>query len=126
MAEFYTYAEVLDERSPQARLYAAGRLPARPGRPLREYTEGGQTEFRMPLTKDMRTQLRQVATLTGNTQLKWLADQTEVAISLAHLLRLDPETRIVCGAGLKYTQEEARRLNLSDPAPAHVPDQPHL
>lgn len=117
MATFHAYAEVVTDDSPQARLSDAGRLPFRPGRPLREYVEDGRYEFQMPLANDVRAQLREAARLTGESGLSRLADSTQVTISLEHLRGLDLDTRILCGVSINYTEEEARALQLSDPDP---------
>jgi hypothetical protein len=115
MATFYSYAEVLTDDSPQSRLFASGRLPSRPGRPLREYIEDGGYEMQLPLLDDMRAQLRRAAQLTGDKSLLAMADTAQVTISLEHLRGLDPETRIVCGVGVRYTEQEAKALQLADP-----------
>lgn len=115
MATFYSYAEVVTEDSSRARLSAKGGLPFRPGRPLREYVDGGGYEFQMPLAEDLRTQLREAASLSGDASLARIANADQVTISLEHLRGLDLDTRIVCGVGIDYTEEEARTLELSDP-----------
>lgn len=47
-----------------------------------------------------------------------MADATQVTIFLEHLRGLDLDTRIVCGVGVRYTEEEAKAFRLADPNPA--------
>jgi hypothetical protein len=119
MAGLITYAEVVTSEHPAAKAYEQGVAPRPAGRPLREYLElsGGRHEFRMPFGSALRAQIRQVAALTGDKALLAIAKQTENVISLEHLRGLDPETRIICGQRLEYTDEESRRLAVLETGP---------
>ena len=70
----------------------------------------------MCLSADLSKKIQDVAALSDDRELRRLTEGTEVVISLEHLRPLDPDrTRIVCGMGVEYTQEEARRLRATDP-----------
>jgi hypothetical protein len=59
----------------------------------------------------MRDDLREVAELTSDEDLRRIADLSEAPVPLGHLRHLDPQTRIVMGARLDYTDQERQWLS---------------
>jgi hypothetical protein len=115
VATFRTFAEVLRPDHVQVRAYEAGITCGPPGLVLAEVLQrtGGVYETTLPLTPGMREELREVAELTSDEQLRKASELSEVSVPLAHLRHLDPQTRIVVGARLDLTDEESAQLDRS-------------
>jgi hypothetical protein len=112
VASFTTYAEILTADHAQAKLYEVGTLKRPPGVVLDDILRrnGGAYETTVHLSPKFREEIREVAELTSDEQLRRIADLSEVPVSLEHLRHLDPQTRIVLGAGLDVTPQESERL----------------
>jgi hypothetical protein len=115
MAIFRAYAKVLEPDDPVMRLYEAGLHPCSgpPGMVLADVLRrtGGGYETTTPLPPHFRGQIREVAELTSDPELLAIADLTEVPVPLDHLRGLDPQTRIVIRAELRYEADESARLS---------------
>ena len=62
------------------------------------------------MTPKFREDIREIAELTSDDQLRRIAELTEVPVSLEHLHHLDPQTRILIGYRLDVTPAESPRL----------------
>jgi len=115
MAIFRAYAKVLEAGDPAVRLYEAGvrRCPGQPGLLLADVLRrtGGVYETTTPLLPRLRDDIREAAELTSDPDLLAVADLTEVPVSLDHLRGLDPQTRIVIRAELRYEADEGARVS---------------
>ena len=113
MATFRTYAEVLRPDHVQVKAYEAGLTCGPPGLILADILQrtDGVYETTLPLDPRMRDDLREVAELTSDEDLRRIADLSEVPVPLGHLRHLDPQTRIVVGARLDYTDQERQWLS---------------
>lgn len=117
MARFTTYAEIVTPDHPAARAHAQGMTPNPAGRMLREYLElsGGEYIFRMPMDPRTRAKLLQVAAISNDDDLRRIADQSHVTISLEPFRNADPDkTRIVCGHKIEYTEAEGLQVAALD------------
>ena len=114
MAIFRAYAKVLEPGDPAMRVYEAGlrTCPGRPGHVLADVLQrtGGVYETTTPLPLRLRDDIREVAELTSDRELLAIADLTEVPVPLDHLRGLDPQTRIVIRAELRYEADEGARV----------------
>lgn len=83
--------------------------PGQPGALLADVLRqtGGVYETTTPLPPGLRDDIREVADLTSDPELLAIADLTEVPVSLDHMRGLDPQTRIVIRAELRYEADEA-------------------
>ena len=108
MATFRTYAEVLRPDHVQVKAYEAGLTCGPPGLILADILQrtGGVYETTLHLDPRTRDDLREVAELTSDEDLRRIADLSEVPVPLGHLRHLDPQTRIIVGARLDYTDQE--------------------
>jgi len=115
MAIFRAFAKVLEPGDPAMRIYEAGlrTCPGQPGHLLADVLRrtGGVYETTTPLTPRMRDDIREVAELTSDPGLLAIADLTEVTVALDHLRGLDPQTRIVIRAELRYQADEGARVS---------------
>ena len=113
MATFRTYAEVLRPDHVQVKAYEAGLTCGPPGLILADILQrtGGVYETTLHLDPRMRDDLREVAELTSDEDLSRVADLSKVPVPLGHLPHLDPQTRIVVGARLDYTDQERQWLS---------------
>ena len=67
--------------------------------------------------------IREAAELTSDPELSAITDLAEVPVSLDHLRGLDPQTRIIIRAELRYEQDEgsrAGRARAQQPAVATI------
>jgi hypothetical protein len=110
---FRTYAEVLRPDHVQVKAYEAGLTCGPPGLILADILQrtGGVYETTLHLGPRMRDDLREVAELTSDEELRRIADLPEVPVPLGHLRHLDPQTRIVMGVRLDYTDQERQWLS---------------
>lgn len=117
MASFTGYAEVLTLDHVLYKMYAAGIKKTPPGQRLADVLEetGGAYEVEIRIPEDLRRDLRRVAELSSDAELLAIADRGRALVSLEHLRGVDPQTLIVYGHYLSYTQEEGRRLRLKEP-----------
>jgi hypothetical protein len=115
MAIFRAYAKVLEPGDPAMRIYEAGlrTCPGQPGLLLADVLRrtGGGYETTTPLPPRLRDRIREVAELTSDPELLAIADLTEVPVPLEHLRGLDPQTRIVIRAELRYEAAEGARVS---------------
>ena len=74
---------------------------------------GGTYETTTRLTPKFREDLREIAGLTSDDKLRRIVELPEVPVSLEHLRRLDPLTRILVGYRLDVTPAESPRLRRS-------------
>lgn len=122
MAIFRAYAKVLEPDDPSMRIYEAGLrpCPGPPGLLLADVLRrtGGAFQTMIPLAPHFREDIREVAELTSDAELLAIAELTEVPVSLEHLRGLDPQTRIVIRAELRYEADEGARLRAKDRGPA--------
>jgi hypothetical protein len=97
----------------QVKAYEAGLTCGPPGLILADILQrtGGVYETTLPLDPRMRDDLREVAELTSDEDLRRIADLSEVPVPLGHLRHLDPQTRIVVGTRLDYTDQERQWLS---------------
>jgi len=127
MATFRTYAEVLRPDHPMMKNYARA-AKSRPGRHRPAEIEqamraepgvvlgdvlhrtGGVYETTTQLTPKSREDLREIAEVTSDAELLAASELPEVPVSLEHLRRVDPRTRIVVGCRLDVTPAESPRL----------------
>ena len=119
MAKFTTFAEVLTPDHTMMRAYGAGITKKLPGEILGELLErsGGVYEMTVDLPPRFREKVRQVAELTSDSQLLAIANLSEIKIPLDHLRNLDPNTRIIVGAGIAYEPGESEALGLGESGP---------
>lgn len=114
MAVFRAYAEVLGPDDPAVRIYEAGfrTCSGEPGHLLADVLRrtGGLYETKAPLSPSLRRDIREVAELTSDAELRAIADLAEVPVSLEHLRGFDPRTRIVVRAELRYEADEGVRV----------------
>ena len=115
MATFTTFADVLTTDSISWVAYTTGVKKSAPGVPIKEilHRTGGVYVNRLEMSDAFRGQLRAAGRLPGNEELLKIADLPTVNISLEHLRGVDPNTRIVVGYGIEYTEEESARLGLN-------------
>jgi hypothetical protein len=115
MAIFRAYAKVLESDDPTMRIYEAGLrpCPGQPGLVLADLLRrtGGVYETTTTLSPRFRDDIREVAELTSDPELLAIADLTEVPVPLEHLRGLDPQTRIVIRAELRYEADEGARMS---------------
>jgi hypothetical protein len=57
-----------------------------------------------------REDIREIAELTSDDELRRIAELAEVLVSLEHLRDMDPQTRILVGYRLDVTPAESPRL----------------
>lgn len=127
MATFRTYAEVLRPDHPMMKNYTASLTwrPSRyrpaeldrdmrtePGAVLGDLLQrtGGVYTTTTRLTPKFREDIREIAELTSDDQLRRIAELAEVPVSLEHLRHVDPQTRIIVGYRLDVTPAESSRL----------------
>jgi hypothetical protein len=127
MATFRTYAEVLRPDHPMLKIYKASLtwqpsacrpveigqyMHAPPGVVLGDVLQRtrGTYETTTRLTPKFREDLREIAGLTPDDKLRRIVELPEVPVSLEHLRRLDPLTRILVGYRLDVTPAESPRL----------------
>jgi len=127
MATFRTYAEVLRPDHPVMKNYkAAIRWPPSRYRPAELEQDmrtepgvvlghvlqrsGGAYETTTRLTPKLREDIREIAELTSDDELRRVAELPEVPVSLEHLRHVDPQTRILVGCRLDVTPAESPRL----------------
>jgi hypothetical protein len=115
MAIFRAYAKVLEPGDPAARIYEVGlrTCPGQPGLVLADVLRrtGGVYETTTTLSPQLRDAIREVAELTSDPDLRAIADLTEVPVPLEHLRGLDPQTRVVISAELRYQADEGARVS---------------
>jgi hypothetical protein len=114
MAVFLAYAKVLEPGDPSMRIYEAGLrpCPGLPGMPLVDVLRrsGGDYATTAFLTPELRADIREVAELTADAELRAIAE---------HLRDLDPQTRIIIHIELRYEADESDRLGkAADDRPA--------
>jgi hypothetical protein len=120
MATFTAYAKVLTPDDIQYRAHEAGIVKNPPGTLLEEILDwtGGVYEVQLPLGVKLREDIRRVAELTSDEELRRIASQPTAPVSLEHLRHLDPRTtRIVLGHMLTYAEGESERLGLGHQGP---------
>jgi hypothetical protein len=127
MATFRTYAEILRLDHPMMKIRKATTTwrPSRyrpaeieqamrtePGVVLGDVLQrtGGAYETTTRLTPKFREDIREIAELTSDDELRSIAELPEVPVSLEHLRHADPQTRIVVGYRLDVTPAESPRL----------------
>jgi len=127
MATFRTYAEVLRPDHPMMRNYTRAMrarpsryrpaeldraMRAEPGVVLGDVLQrtGGAYETTTQLTPKSREDIREIAELTSDDELRAVSELPEVPVSLEHLRHVDPQTRIVVGYRLDVTPAESPRL----------------
>lgn len=127
MATFRTYAEVLQPDHPMMKNYKATltwrpsayrpteieqAMRAEPGVVLGDLLQrtGGDYETTTRLTPRFREDLREIAELTSDDQLRRIAELSEAPVSLEHLRDVDLQTRILVGYRLDVTAAESPRL----------------
>ena len=115
MAIFLAYAKVLEPGDPSMLIYEAGLrpCPGQPGMPLADVLRrtDGVYETTTPLPPQLRDHIREVAELTSDAELLAIAHLTEVPVPLDHLRGLDPQTRIVIRAELRYEADEGTTVS---------------
>ncbi len=127
MATFRTYAEVLRPDHPMMKNYKAAitwrpsafrpaeldrDMRIEPGVVLGDVLQrtGGAYETTTRLTPKFREDIREIAELTSDDQLRRIAELPEVPVSLERLHHVDPQTRILIGYRLDVTAAESQRL----------------
>jgi hypothetical protein len=127
VATFRTYAEVLRPDHPlvknKARTssWSSSRyrsaeieqdMRAEPGVVLGDVLQrtGGVYETTTRLTPKFREDIREIAELTSDDELRRIAELPEVPVSLEHLRDVDPQTRILVCYRLDVTPAESPRL----------------
>jgi hypothetical protein len=119
VAVFRAYAKVVEPTDPSVRLYEAGVWTGCGGRPpglvLAEVLQrtGGVYETTVWLTPELRADIREAGELTADAELLAIAELPEVPVSLEHLRDLDPQTRILVRAELRYEGGEGLRAGRS-------------
>ena len=71
---------------------------------------GGAYETTTRLMPKFREDIREIAELTADDELRRIAELAEVLVSLEHLRDMDPQTRILVGYRLDVTPAESPRL----------------
>jgi hypothetical protein len=119
MATFAGYAEVLTPQHILYKMYKAGIKKTPPGERLANVLEesGGVYEVEARIPDDMRNDMRRVAEFSSDTELLSIANRGTAPISLEHLRGVDPQTLIVYGHNLRYTEEEGERLRQLEAPP---------
>jgi hypothetical protein len=127
MATFRTYAEALRPDHPLMKIHKAALtwrpsryrpaeieryMRAEPGVVLADvlHRTGGVYETTTRLTPKFREVIREIAEVTSDDGLLWVAELAEVPVSLEHLRHVDPRTRILVGYRLDVTPAESLRL----------------
>jgi hypothetical protein len=87
-------------------------MRAEPGVVLADvlHRTGGVYDTTTCLTPKFREDIREIAELTSDDHLLWVAELAEVPVSLEHLRHVDPQTRILVGYRLDVTPAESPRL----------------
>ena len=113
VATIRAYAEALRPDHVMVKAYEAGLTCGPPGLVLADIVQrsGGVWETTVPVSPPMREDLQELAELTSDEQLRKLAELSEVPVPLGHLRHLDPQTRIVLGFRLDYTDAERQCLS---------------
>jgi hypothetical protein len=115
MAIFRAYAKVLEPSDPAVLIYQAGLrgCHGQPGLLLGDVLRrtDGVYQTTVSLSPSLRDEIREVAELTSDPGLLAIADLTEVPVPLEHLRGLDPQTRIVIRAELRYEADEGARVS---------------
>jgi hypothetical protein len=109
MATFRTYAEVPAPDHPVMKLGRKTNRP--PGVVLADVLRqtGGVYQTTTPLTDKFREDLREVAELTSDDELRRIAELPEVPVSLENCRQLDPQTRVVVFCRLDVSPAETPR-----------------
>jgi hypothetical protein len=117
VAEFSSYAEIVTPEHPLQKMYAAGISSRPPGRRLSDILAetGGVYQMDLPIARKMRKDIRQVAELSSDKELLAIADRGTFPVSFEEFRGKDPETIIVYGHYLNYTEEEMMQLRSEDP-----------
>lgn len=115
-AEITLFAEPLEDwlKSEEGRrALSEGSAPSPSGTPLRSILakQDEDHNYRLYVGGRFRDQLRHVANLTGDNGLANLAERGYATVSVAHLLHLDPDTKIRNGMHIKYTEEQSRIMS---------------
>ena len=127
MATFGTYAEVLRPDHPLVKIREAAltwrpsryrsagieqAMRAEPGVALGDVLErtGGAYETTTRLTPRLREDIREIAELTSDDELRRVSQRPEVPVSLEHLRHVDRHTRILVGCRLEVSAAESPRL----------------
>jgi hypothetical protein len=127
MATFTTYAEVLRPDHPLVKIRTAALawrpsryrsagieqdMRAEPGVVLGDVLErtGGAYETTTRLTPGLREDIREIAELTSDDELRRVSRLPEVPVSLEHLRHVDRQTRILVGCRLEVSAAESPRL----------------
>jgi hypothetical protein len=127
MATFRTYAEALRPDHPMVKIHNAAltwhpsryrpaeierHMRAEPGVVLGDILQqtGGVYETTIRMTPKFREDIREIAELTSDDQLRRIAELDEVPVSLEHLRHVDPQTRNIVGYRLDVTPAESSRL----------------
>jgi hypothetical protein len=127
MATFRTYAEARRPDHPLVKIHKAALtwrpsryrpaeieryMRAEPGEVLADVLgrTGGVYETTTRLTPKFREVIREIAEVTSDDGLLWVAELAEVPVSLEHLRHVDPRTRILVGYRLDVTPAESPRL----------------
>ena len=87
-------------------------MRAEPGVVLADVLQrtGGVYETTTRLTPKFREDIREIAELTSDDELRRIAELPEVPVSLEHLRDVDPQIRILVGYRLDVTPAESPRL----------------
>lgn len=127
MATFTTYAEILRPDHPLVKIRQAAltwrpsryrsaeieqAMRAEPGVVLGDVLDrtGGAYETTTRLTPGLREDIREIAELTSDDELRRVAELPEVPVSLEHLRHVDRQTRVLVGCRLDVTAAESPRL----------------
>jgi hypothetical protein len=127
MATFRTYAQVLRPDHPMMKNYKASitwrpsryrpaeierDMRAEPGAVLGDVLQrtGGVYATTTRMTPKFREDIREIAELTSDDELRRIAELPEVPVSLEHLRHVDPQTRILVGYRLDVSPAESLRL----------------
>jgi hypothetical protein len=111
MATFRTYAEVLTPDHHLMKMYRKGIEQQLPGVVLAEVLRrtGGAYETTTPLTAKFRDDIRAVADLISDDELRRIAELPEAPVSLENCRHLDPQTRIAMFSRLDVSPAETPR-----------------
>jgi hypothetical protein len=112
-----TYAEALTPDHPQYKIWQAGKRPDPPGQLLGDILKqtGGKYQFKTLLWTGLYEEIEHLAELTGDPDLAAAAEKETWIISLEHLRGLPPETRVVVGIALEYSEEDQQRFHVKPP-----------
>lgn len=127
MATFRTYAEILGPDHPMMKNYKRAitwrpsryrpaeieqDMRAEPGVVLADVLRqaGGSYETTTRMTAKFRADIREIAELASDDELRRASELPEVPVSLEHLRHADPRTRIIVGYRLDVTPAESPRL----------------